>query len=138
MGRVYELLDEKLAAYKRSNPKDFEYDAVPAQVQAIHRPHFPQIESLYRAALSKAQTDSQRQRLQMFGDNLVLLHWQLRKAGWIENPNESSFYRSDADFKTFIEQNSARPSISKTNAKPELFLSPQLRVIETKPVSVDK
>ena len=43
----------------------------------------------------------------MFGDNLVLLHWNLRQAGWLEKPEQSSFYRSDADFRTFLEQNSA-------------------------------
>ncbi len=138
MGRVYDLLDEKLAAYKRSNPQDFEYDAVPAQVRAIHLPLFPQIESLYRDALSQAKTDPQRRRLQMFGDNLVLLHWNLRKAGWLEKPEQSSFYRSDADFQTFIEQNSALPSISKTNAKPETYLKPQLGTGTNKPASVDR
>jgi hypothetical protein len=138
IGKIYDLLDEKLATYKRSNPKDFEYDAVPAQVRAIHLPLFPQIESLYHEALSKAQTDAQRQRLQMFGDNLVLLHWQLRKAGWLDKPEQSSFYRSDDDFTAFIEKNSAQPSIAKTNSKPEMFLKPQLGIGETKPASVDK
>lgn len=138
MGRVHDLLDERLAAYKRSKPNDFEYDAVPAQVKAIHLPLFPQIESLYHEALSLAQTDPQRHRLQMFGDNLVLLHWHLHKAGWLDKPEQSTFYRSDVDFKIFIEQNSARPSISKTNAKPEIFLKPQLVNGPAKSVSVDQ
>jgi hypothetical protein len=96
------------------------------------------MEALYLDAMSKTQTEAQRKRLQMFGDNLVLLHWNLRKAGWIDKPEQSSFYRNDADFTTFIEKNSAQPSIAKTNSKPEVFLKPQLGNGETKPASVDK
>lgn len=60
----------------------------------------------------------------MFGDNLILLHWNLSQSGWLEQPEQSSFYRSDADVKTFIEKNSSMPSISKTNTKPEIYLKP--------------
>jgi|UniRef100_UPI0037831C5A hypothetical protein len=138
IGQIYELLDEKLATYKRANPKDFEYDAVPAQVKAIHLPLFPRMEAIYLDAMSKTQTEAQRKRLQMFGDNLVLLHWHLRKAGWLDRPEQSTFYRSDADFTIFIQKNSTSPSIATTNSPPEVFLKPQLTPGETKPASVDK
>jgi hypothetical protein len=75
--------------------------------------------------------------LQRFGDNLFQLHWNLRKAGWLEKPEQSSFYSTDADFQTFIEQNSVLPSISKTNTKSETYLKPQLSDDATKPASVD-
>jgi hypothetical protein len=52
------------------------------------------------------------------GDNLVLLHWNLRKAGWLEQPHQSSF-NTDAGFQTIIGESIATPSISTTNAKPE-------------------
>ena len=74
----------------------------------------------------------------MFGDNLVLLHWNLRQAGWLEKPEQSSFYRSDADFRTFLEQNSALPSISKTIAKPEIYLKPPLSGGQIKAPNVDR
>ncbi len=32
----------------------------------------------------------------MFGDNLMLLHWNLRKVVWLEQPEQFSFDRSDA------------------------------------------
>jgi len=107
-------------------------------VKAIPLPLFPQIESLYRAALSKTESDAQRQRLQMFGHNLVLLHWNLCQAGWLEKPELSSFNRSDADFRTFVEQSCALSSISKTNATPELFLKPQLSGDQVNVPSVDR
>lgn len=62
----------------------------------------------------------------MIDDNLILLHWNLRKVGWLEQPDQSTFYRSDADFQTFIEPNSAVTSTSKTNTKPEICLKLQL------------
>lgn len=68
----------------------------------------------------------------------ALLHWNLRKVGWLEKPEQSSFYCSDADIQTFIEQNSAALSISKINAKPEIYLKPQLGEGTTKPASVDQ
>jgi len=138
MGQVYDLLEQKLAAYKQANPKEYQYRAIPEQVKAIHLPLFPQMEVLYREALAKAQTDAQRRRLEMFGDNLVLLNWNMRQAGWLEKPETSAFYRSDADFKTFVEQHSASPSISTTNAKPEIYLKPQLGTGPSAPAAVDK
>ena len=64
--------------------------------------------------------------IQMFVDKLILLHWNLRKADWLKQPEQPVFYRTDVDFQTFIKQNSSMPSISKTYAKPEIHLKPQL------------
>ena len=74
----------------------------------------------------------------MFGGNLVLLQWNLRQAGWLETPELSSLYRSNADFRTFLEQNSAQPSISKTIAKPEIYSKPQLVGAQIKAPNVDR
>ena len=41
----------------------------------------------------------------MFGANLIVLHWNLRQAGLLKDPQASIFYRSDADYGTFAEQN---------------------------------
>ena len=45
----------------------------------------------------------------MFGDNPALRHRNLRKTGWLEQPEQPSYYRSAAEFQTFIEQNSNMP-----------------------------
>lgn len=68
----------------------------------------------------------------------ITLELEPRKVGLLERPEPSTFYRSDADFQQFLEQNCGRPSISKTNAKPEIFLQPQLIPGPSKPASVDK
>lgn len=138
MKEIYALLDQKLAAYKRDNPKDHNYDANSAQIRAIHLPLFPQMKSLYLQALSKADTEAQRKRLEMFGDNLIVLHWQLRQADWLENPKESTFYRSDEDYKKFLERSSASPSISRSNPPPEFFLKPLLEKSTPDPASMHR
>jgi hypothetical protein len=62
----------------------------------------------------------------MRGDNFILLHWNFREAGCLEKLEQSLFYRTDADSQTVIAQDSATPSISKSNTKPELYLKPHL------------
>lgn len=130
MGRLYALLEEKLAAYKQSfkvtDGMLYQYRCVPEQVRAVHLPIFAQMEALYREALAKAETDVQRQRLEMFGNNLVVLHWHMRKAGWLPEPEKSVFYRSDEAFKAFAEKNHRAASIRCVWKKPEEMLVPKL------------
>lgn len=130
MGRLYALLEEQLATYKRSFKVSdgtlYQYRCVPEQVRAVHLPIFARMEALYREAMAKTETDAQRQRLEMFGDNLVVLHWHMRKAGWLAEPEKSVFYRSDADFKAFAEKNFRAASIRCVWKKPEEMLVPKL------------
>jgi hypothetical protein len=139
MRRLYALLESKLSDYKKS-PKegrfDFQYRCVPEQVKAIHLPLLPQMEELYKEALSKTGTPDQKRRLEMFGDNMVLLHWNMRKAGWLDNPEKSIFYRSDDDFKKFAEEKHASPSICFSGPlSPEKLMTPALLDKSKKPVS---
>jgi len=108
---------------------------VPEQVRAVHLPIFGQMEALYTEALAKAATDSQRRRVEMFGDNLVVLHWHMRKAGWMEAPEKSVFYRSDDAFKAFAEKNYMSLAIRCVWRKPEEMLAPKLGVAAAAPPS---
>jgi hypothetical protein len=130
MGALYALLEKQLADYKRSfkvaDGQLYQYRCVPDQVRAVHLPIFPQMESLYREALAKAATDAQRQRLEMFGDNLVILHWHLRKAGWLKTPETSLFHRTDEDFRAFAQKNYLSPSVRCVWKTPEEMLVPKL------------
>ncbi len=139
MGKINALLEEKLAAYKRSfkvtDGQLYQYRCVPEQVRAVHLPIFGQMEALYTEALAKAATDSQRRRVEMFGDNLVVLHWHMRKAGWMEAPEKSVFYRSDDAFKAFAEKNYMSLAIRCVWRKPEEMLAPKLGVAAAAPPS---
>jgi hypothetical protein len=60
------------------------------------------MERLYLEALSKVSTEAQRKRLEMFGDNLIMLHYNMRKAGMLKEPEKSSFYRTDEAYAKFL------------------------------------
>lgn len=74
----------------------------------------------------------------MFGDNLLLLHWNLRKAGWLDMPEQCSFSRPDADFQSFVAQKSDMTSNSKTSTKSKIYLKPHLSGGTTKLASMDR
>lgn len=71
-------------------------------MRAIYAPVFPEMERRYLAALARCETEPQRRRLTMFGDNLIQLHHALRKSGYLERPETSTFHRDDAAFAAFL------------------------------------
>lgn len=101
--RIYQLVEKSLQEFIRSKPyPDHEvwYDTA----LEVWQPHIQEMEKLYQEAFAAAKTDAQRKRLEMFGDNLVMLHYNMRKVGMIEKPEASSLYRSDADYGKFIQE----------------------------------
>ena len=42
---------------------------------------------------------------------------QADNVGWLKKPEHSAYYRTDANFQTFIEQNSSMPLINNAYAK---------------------
>ncbi len=57
-----------------------------------------------RAQNNRAEcaTETQRARLQMFGDNLIQLHFALRQANLIAEDSKSIFHRDDTAFAEFL------------------------------------
>ncbi|MDB6074636.1 MAG: hypothetical protein JWO89_2276, partial [Verrucomicrobiaceae bacterium] len=57
------------------------------------------IEDLYLKALHAAEAakPAQRARLEFFGDNLVVMQWQLRASGFLPEAKTSPLYRKDAE-----------------------------------------
>ncbi len=103
MRRLDDLLEAGLAEYKQ-NPNDWQWRFMPDLATRLYAPRFAEIEALYRQALAQVDTPPRRARLEMFGASLIVLHWNLRQAGLLQDPQASSFYRSDADYRTFAEQ----------------------------------
>jgi hypothetical protein len=71
----------------------------------IYAKNLDEIERLYRTAESKVEDADARARLKMIGDNLTVLHWNLRQFRLLDDPKTSSFYLSDADFFNFLSNN---------------------------------
>ncbi|MBI4027552.1 MAG: DUF4838 domain-containing protein [Verrucomicrobia bacterium] len=96
MQELFALLDSALKEHKRKETKR-NYDVTYDVIVDVYLPRFEQIKRLYGEALRQAQTEPQRRRLQMFGDNLVQLHDNLRRAGLLKNPAQSVFHCSDGE-----------------------------------------
>ena len=103
MSELDEFLEAQIREYKQ-NPNDWQWRFMPNLVTRLYQPHFASIEQLYRQALELADTPARRQRLELFGDNLTVLHWNLRQAGMLANPRESAFYLTDADYTAFAQE----------------------------------
>ncbi len=106
MDKVYRMLDAAMKDYK-INVEPVEYrgsnfDVTYELIRHVHLPRMAEIESLYLEAMKAAKEEAQRKRIEMFGDNMVVFHYQLRKVDLLQNPEKSVFYRTDADYEAFL------------------------------------
>ena len=107
IAQMYQLVDEKLQAYIQSKPyPDHEIDYELAK--AVYAPIYPEIERLYLDALGKTKTEPQRKRLELLGDNLVMTHFNLRKAKLLskEEAEKSPLYLNTDDYEEFVAKKS--------------------------------
>jgi hypothetical protein len=107
MGEIFTLLDDGFRDFK-VNREPFHYhgdnyEIMADKLEAIYLPRLARIEELYQQALAAAQEPRQRRRVEMFGDNMVVFHYHLRKAGFLEKPEKSFFFRSDAAYDRFMQ-----------------------------------
>jgi len=99
IGELYERVE---AAVKVFYNKDLtaNYTATPRYMSEVLAANYPQIEAAYRkattAAAGAAATPAQRARLEFFGDNLVIMEWQLRSLGFLPENKTSSLHREEA------------------------------------------
>ncbi len=115
MRDLYSLVEARLTAWKEQESIEYrgeQYEINYAVIDSVYRPVLGEIERLYLDALAKAETDSQRERLEMFGANLIQLHHDMREAGMIEGGEGSHFYRTDEHYAAWLEQVSATLAIA--------------------------
>lgn len=107
MRKLYALVEQALTRWKQAETIEYrgeQYEINYEVINNVHRPIFDDMERLYLDALARVETDKQRARLEMFGDNLVQLHHDMRAAGMIEGGQDSYFYRDDAAYQTWLEE----------------------------------
>lgn len=107
MRALYDELDAKMAAHKETQSpiyKGANYEVNEEVMKTIYAPLFATMEQRYRTTLAECATETQRARLQMFGDNLIQLHFSLRQAKIIAEDSKSIFHRDDAAFAQFLKQ----------------------------------
>jgi hypothetical protein len=71
-------------------------------ITEVHAPVFAEMERLYREALAQTATESQRRRLGLFGDYLVVLCHDLHQAGLLGAARTSIFYRDEDAYRKFL------------------------------------
>ncbi len=101
INRMFRGLDREVARHYREFP-NASYTLTPDMMRDIYAKNLPQIERLYRSAEAKIQDTDAKARLAMIGDNLTVLHWNLRQHDLLDEPKRSSFFLSDADFFAFL------------------------------------
>ncbi len=125
MNELNRLLETRMMSYKgRESPvyRGQNYEVNHELISAVHAPVFADMERLYLAALAKTETDSQRRRLEMFGENLIVLHHDLRQAGLLDNAATSTFARDDEAYQKFLADTEFSIALYRTNDK--RFLGP--------------
>ena len=99
--RFYRLLDAETERYFLEDPNE-RYVLTKGRLQDVYAKNFSQLERLYRSAEDKIEKPDARARLEMLGDNLKILHWNMRQLGLLDDPKASTFYLSDADLFDFL------------------------------------
>lgn len=140
INRMFRLLDAEVARHYLEYP-GARYSLTNDMMRDIYAKNLPEIEPLYRAAETKVRDPDAKARLSMIGDNLTVLHWNLRQFRMLEEPRESSFYMSDADFFDFLSQNRGSLALqpTATTSRPsyvteKLTVLPAEEVPNAKPV----
>jgi len=110
IAKLYGVVEERLKAYiiKKSYPDhEIWYDTA----QEVYAPIYWRLEELCKEAAELAATPAQKRRVEMMGENLVVLNWNLRWAGLLKDGEKSRFYLADADYEKFLEDRQTSPAI---------------------------
>lgn len=100
MEKFYNKLEDIYRKYSKdkvinSRPND-------AMFRDLYGKTYPEIEKLYLNAVSKEMNADQKTRLEMIGDNLVVLQWRLHNAGFLPEGFSSSLQRTTAQVSTLL------------------------------------
>ena len=110
MRRLYATVEDSLRKYIVEKPyPDHEiwYDTA----QLVYAPLFPELERVYLEAAKQPLSEVQRKRLEMLGDNLVVLHWNLRSSGLLKDGEKSTFFRDEAAYRQFVAERGTSPAL---------------------------
>ncbi|MEN6547198.1 MAG: hypothetical protein ABFE07_14270 [Armatimonadia bacterium] len=114
MKQFYLLLDDDTEKYFNANHNET-YNLSERRLKDVYAKDFPELERLYRTAEAKITDPEAKARLQMLGDNMTVLHWNLRQFKLLDNPQASSFYKSDPDFFAFLKTTAGSMALTPTS-----------------------
>ncbi|MFN0195295.1 MAG: DUF4838 domain-containing protein [Planctomycetaceae bacterium] len=118
--QIYQKVESRMKTWKEQETPAYrghQYEINYELIDYVYRPIFSDIERHYLSAVSKVETDPQRKRLEMFGDNMIMLHYSLRKAEMIGEAEKSPLYRTDEQYAQFIKDTEFSLSLYRNHGK---------------------
>jgi len=97
----YEQLNGWFRAYYQQNSR-LSYKLTLGMFKDIYAVHYPEMETLLLKANAQPMTEIQKQRLQLLEDNLVVLQWRLRNAGFLPASFTSPLQRNDTQINALL------------------------------------
>jgi hypothetical protein len=94
MEGFYRDLNGWFADYYRQDKSNRHYLTLD-KLRDIYARHYPELEKTYLQAAAQAMTAPQKERLELIGDNLIVLQWRLRNAGFLAAGFQSKLKRHD-------------------------------------------
>lgn len=92
MEQYYQQLDGWYADYYQKYDWEAYYAREPL-FKNLFAPHYAELEKLFLQAKAQPMTDIQKQRLQLIEDNMIVLQWRLRNAGYLKSTFASPLQR---------------------------------------------
>jgi len=105
-GEKMELFYNKLdSIFKEGYSKDHSLGSHLNQtiLRDVYAAHYAELETLFLDALRQPMTPTQKKRLGMIEDNLILLQWRLRNARLWKEGQPSQLYRTDQQIADILE-----------------------------------
>jgi hypothetical protein len=100
MGQLNDRLEAALEQYYVSHPKA-NYNLTPDMQREVYVRLYPDLERSYLSALALCADPAARTRLEMFGRNLILLRWNLRRDNLLAD-TPSPLARSDVEMRKLL------------------------------------
>jgi hypothetical protein len=95
MEELYNKMDNGAFAEFFRDDSDPHYNVREQMFRDYYGPHYAEIEKYFLQAQSQPMTSIQKQRLQLIEDNLIVLQWRLRNAGYLPVDFASPLRRTD-------------------------------------------
>jgi hypothetical protein len=120
----YRLLDDETEKFFIANEKET-YTLTDKRLKELYAARFEDMERLYRAAEAKVKNPQARARLSWLGENLTVLHWNLRHLKLLAEPEKSSFFLTDAAFTPWLNEREKSAALAP-------LAPPQRQALDTK------
>jgi hypothetical protein len=102
MKQLNDRLEGALEQFYLSHPKA-NYNLTPDMLRDVYAQSYPDLERSYALALERSTEPAARSRLEMFGRNLIVLRWNLRRDNLIPD-TPSTLARTDAELRQLLRE----------------------------------